>query len=1244
MRDWEDIAVIGMAGVFPEADDIETYCNNLRRKKDSIRSAPKSRLKLLGLDENEDYLECGYVEGIDLFDYEFFGFSKGEAVLMDPQKRMAMMLACQAFEHAGYSLDKIKGTRTAVILSAGNSGYQEYLSEENASVAQMGNNPGMIAGNIAYLLDLRAKAYMIDATCASSLLAVYQACGELIQDEADMALAGGVSLIVRPKAKREMDHGATGVVSKDMRSKAFDEEANGTGIGEGAGFVVLKKLRHAIKDKDGIYAVIKGGAVNHSGARSNSMAAPSPAGQKEVVETAWDRLLKSGQFPEMIEAHGTGTKIGDPIEIEGLTNVFGIKKAAPVYITAAKTNIGHLGMAAGAASFIKTVLSVYHHEMYPLVHFKKGNTLIDWNRTPITPLAEMRQFQEPVPRAGVTALGLSGTNVHILLEGWNKPEERNTDQKHIFTLSARKEPLLKEYAADMAAFLKENPAVKEEAIAQTLTLGRVHYPYRVSVVYRDKEELAEQLKKVVVKHVPAAPKLYVVCSGLRDGEHALWKKWNIVRKIGHEEGTAEEQYAYFYDRLKRFTDELGIQMDGIIGGQGGNIAARVWSAKENLQEISREFAKLEALPLDKPSVHQYLEQLDKPDIVYVVLEAEGELFDMVSRKVDPDRMVMASDEEEFLSALYLKGVNFHWEKYYKQLVSKVPLPATPFERISCWPQIKSKANHTVLHDREAAAEAITELSLEDSLKKIWSRCLGLKEIHPEEDFFELGGNSIVGIKLVQSINSLYGDVFEMDDLYSYSTIAEMAEHIVSERQKKGLQTADKYTLTPLTPRAYYELSDAQERMWLMNSIAEDKTEYNMPSTMIIKGSLDIEKFKTAFQRIADTHEAFRTTFHSINGKPVQKIHDHIDLNVAVLELSETEAATYKRTFIQEFDLEKAPLIRISIIKIHSKLYWVLMDMHHIISDGTSMGIISGDFWKVYMGGHLETNTVDYKDFAYWQRNYAKTEIKKKQDLYWKNEFEGFIQKDAMLPKDFSRPAKRDNDGELLQFRIEASQISGLRNLTKKCKVTLNTILLSFYYITLLKSSYTDEFVVGVPVTGRRNAQMEHIVGMFVNMLPIRMNVTGDKSYQAFLEELQGKLIGAYHNQDTQFNELVDILNIKRQANQNPIFDSVFVLQELQMPAETLEDTEFQYINEDKTAKFDMVFSGYHDKDDIVFSIRYWKKLFKQETIHRMIKLYLSILRDVLENDQKKISELGMDYCDTEKQQTDAVLSGFQFFF
>ncbi len=400
----KDIAIIGIACKFPDANNPEEFWMNLSQGQDSIRPFPKSRrfdtdsfLQKIGMSEDQiQYNEGGYLDEIDRFDAPFFKMSPTEARLMDPNQRLFLEMAWKALEDAGYGGKKGKSKRTGVYVGFSSDFSIEYkrlvseLEPANTSLSIPGNIKSIIASRIAYLLDFRGPSMMVDTACSSVLTAVHLASRALRQGECEMALAGGVKISILPM-KSEV---GIGIKSSDYRAKTFDDRSDGTGFGEGVGVVVLKPLHRALKDKDHIYAVIKGSAVNQDGS-SVGITAPNALAQADVVTRAWKDAGIDPETITYIEAHGTGTKLGDPIEIDGITKAFQdyTQKKQFCGISSVKTNIGHLDNAAGIAGLIKLILALQHKELPPTVHFERPNRRINFENSPVYLIDHLEKWE-----------------------------------------------------------------------------------------------------------------------------------------------------------------------------------------------------------------------------------------------------------------------------------------------------------------------------------------------------------------------------------------------------------------------------------------------------------------------------------------------------------------------------------------------------------------------------------------------------------------------------------------------------------------------------------------------------------------------------------------------------------------------------------------------------------------------------------------------------------------------------------
>lgn len=502
-----DIAVIGICIKFPKAKNYDEFWKSVSDGMDLITEFPEARkkdasayLEASGQDaEATRYFKGAYLDEIDKFDCAFFQITPKEASLMSPNQRLFLETAWNAVEDSGYGGKKLLGTRTGVYLgfeADAPHDYRSYVSKlepSSVSYAVPGNLTPIIASRISYLLDLRGPSMSIDTACSSALVAIYTACREIRNGVCEMAVAGSVKVNFLP-VKGQLDFG---VSSSDGRTRAFDDSSDGTGSGEGVAAIVLKSLSNAVKDGDNIYAVIKGASTNQDG-RSIGITAPNVLAQEDVIVNAWRDAGIDPETITYIEAHGTGTKLGDPIEIDGIQRAFGRYTDRKQFcaVGSVKTNMGHLDNAAGIAGFIKAVLALKHGEIPPSIHFSKPNKRIIFEQSPVYVSDRLVKWEtEGTPRrCGVSSFGFSGTNCHIVLE------EAGTENKafsagasemdtafgreriNILAISAKSEDALQELVKDYVNFFTVNRNVNLENVCHTANTGRGHYKYRLAVV------------------------------------------------------------------------------------------------------------------------------------------------------------------------------------------------------------------------------------------------------------------------------------------------------------------------------------------------------------------------------------------------------------------------------------------------------------------------------------------------------------------------------------------------------------------------------------------------------------------------------------------------------------------------------------------------------------------------------------------------------------------------------------------
>ena len=504
------VAIVGMAGRFPGARNVAEFWQNLKNGVESILPLSDAQLLAAGVSRDElarpEYVRSGAVlDDLDMFDAAFFGFSPKEASIMDPQHRIFLECAWEALENAGHA----PGTFADAIGVYAGSGMNSYLIHNLLTnpklvasaglflLRQTGNDKDVLATRVSYELDLHGPSVSVQTACSTSLVAVHLACQSLLHQECDMALAGGVTI--------EFPHGCGylyregEILSRDGHCRAFDAEASGTVFASGAGIVVLRRLEDALADHDTIHAVILGSAINNDGARKIGYLAPSVEGQCEVIAEALGVAGVAAADISYVETHGTGTRVGDPIEVKALTQAFraGTQGKGYCALGSVKTNLGHLDTAAGVAGLIKTVLALRHRQIPPSLHFQQPNPLIDFANSPFYVNTSLTEWTAELGRrrAGVTSLGIGGTNAHLVLE--EAPPVPNPSGAQppyqLLVLSARTASALEHASRNLSAHLLEHAELSLADAACTLQLGRKSFAHRRTVVAATTAEAAKLL-------------------------------------------------------------------------------------------------------------------------------------------------------------------------------------------------------------------------------------------------------------------------------------------------------------------------------------------------------------------------------------------------------------------------------------------------------------------------------------------------------------------------------------------------------------------------------------------------------------------------------------------------------------------------------------------------------------------------------------------------------------------------------
>lgn len=504
----EDIAIIGIGLKYSGVESIEEYWESIIKKQNKVTKCPQERKDIVqdyyknnesGSKQSNNYRDASYVDDLMTFDYDFFNISPHEAENMDPHQKIFLECSYHAIEDSGYVGLRNVGVFIGYPTEFSNVTYQNIAINTNTDIQKSfsGNLPALLPARISYFLDLTGPAILIDTSCSSSLTAIHYACLSLHNDEAEIALAGGVNIFVIPENNEVV--GSIGIMAPDGKSKTFDNECDGVAQGEGCGVVVLKKLSAAIRDQDHIYAAIASSAVNQDG-KSLGITAPNVESQKEVLIRCWNSAKIHPSDIELIEAHGTATKLGDITELKALNEAFRIytNKLQFCSIGSVKTNYGHTIGAAGIAGFIKIILSLKYKYKAPTINILYPNQKFDFVSSALVLSVEGKNWNKKSRLAGVSSFGISGTNCHILVRNVDTPyiKYKTKTKTTFFVISANSIFSLKKNIHELLQFIRKNKKILMNDFIYTLNKRRRFHKYSVVIFVDSFKEICSQLYNV----------------------------------------------------------------------------------------------------------------------------------------------------------------------------------------------------------------------------------------------------------------------------------------------------------------------------------------------------------------------------------------------------------------------------------------------------------------------------------------------------------------------------------------------------------------------------------------------------------------------------------------------------------------------------------------------------------------------------------------------------------------------------
>ncbi|PKL35309.1 MAG: hypothetical protein CVV44_21080 [Spirochaetae bacterium HGW-Spirochaetae-1] len=564
-----------------------------------------------------------------------------------------------------------------------------------------------------------------------------------------------------------------------------------------------------------------------------------------------------------------------------------------------------------------------------------------------------------------------------------------------------------------------------------------------------------------------------------------------------------------------------------------------------------------------------------------------------------------------------------------------------FEQGMYGEQITAEDAAKMLPDSGEAGREEELTDTEERLMRIWREVVDRQDIRKTDNFFDMGGNSLKATRIGSRVKEEFGIDVPLRVAFENQTVQSLSAAIdaLLGKVKPGEEKSSLPKLVPVEKKEYYEVSHAQKRLWYLDKIIPDSPFYNIPGAVLVENvELDVAVIARAMQAVADRHETLRTVFHEVNGEPVQVISESIAIEVPVIDLQGKEnqdgliAEILEKEKFRPFNLAAGPLFRVKVVRCSPQKHALIIVMHHIISDGWSMGLLVqeavGNYFAMAAGGAVPQGklAIQYRDYAAWQNRVLAGDAYDAQKEYWLKDLTGELPV-LELPYDRQRPVVQSQRGKTFRTVMDKNLSRQIRESARSLDVTPFILTQAIFKILLHKLSRQDDIIIGTPIAGRNRSEIEPLIGFFVNVLPMRTVMTGDPVFKALVESVKQTALGAYANQDYPFDKLVEVLNPARNMSRSPIFDVVF---------EFIEESEYLFNNmnrneillrditgDDPNAKFDIFLTFIEGKEGINVKFEYNADLFNDETIERFMKYYVNIASSVLENPDLYISQISM---------------------
>jgi amino acid adenylation domain-containing protein len=1296
----DKIAIIGVAARFPGAKNIEIFKNNLIEGKKAFNKKPLIR-EFFGNNSKNFYLD-----NIDKFDYEFFEILRTEAEFMSPSQRLLLEVINETLDNAAYSRKSLDGSKVAIFCAAGRDGYDKFFKKDENRMNVVGGSDSFMLSRISKFYNWKGINTMVDTTCSSSLVCLNLAKNELLLGNADYAIVCGVNILPFYEDGSEND---IGIWSKNGVSMPFSSKNDGMTRGEVVSAVMLKKYQKAIEDKDFIHAILRAISVNNNASNTQSLSEPDSKSQSEVIIDCWKKANINPQDIDFIEAHGSGTILGDSLEVEGINKAFDFfnknknqKLNCP--ISSVKSNIGHGLSASGLSGLVKAILCLKNRIIFPNTYYRKLDSLFNFKNSYVYVNKKKIILEEKKDKktlVGVTSLGISGVNAHALLEegcagGGKKRKVLNHKTKnsdYFFAISGQSENILKKNLVNLLNWLINNKHENIANVSYSLCAGRTHQDYRFSCVCNSTDNLVEEIRRYLAVYKNKKKKKRII--------FVFKNKINVYSNIDKILAKFNEK-EFIKIKRQKLNKKLILQLCfyRMLLSKGVNIYFSF--DKDILKNCQSKILK-NILTKDL-----YLESF-KNSLTIVFTNKEMERFDygFNCNQINFIEKNIFKISELF----YVNGGEINWNIFFnKNKVAKTELPAYEFKKLRCWHSsvkennLKNKKDEKIINikeNREKLLKSIwaDKLSMEyskikendnffklggDSLlatavlkdlnnqlkvkldfedifdfptiyklfkyidnkffnqkdniintvKEIWKEVLNLKKCYDNDNFFSLGGHSLIASLIIKKIKYIFLVDLDFVDIFNNPTPKELSLFIFNKKKKENKKSEKKKKIK----RGYsieekkIKLSSLQERLYFLEKIEENSSPYNAFDILELPSNINFKILEKAINFLIKRHELLRASIVEDKFKPLQIIRKDFKYSLKIVDVERIKKNRFiKKNISDKIDFSDK-LFNFQIIREKRengiRKIFLLLVFHYIILDDKSLDIFNTELFIVYysfINKKKPALPILYKRYLDFidNENLGNEEEQKK---YWKEKMKGDI---PFLNLSNNKKRKKISTGRVKTISLEKKYFKEIKKVCEQEGVTIYVFMATIFSLFLSKISGQKDVLFSTPISLRDELDYQNVFGFFINTVVLRFKIKNDISFSELLSEAKEEILDSLKNKHYSIDKLIEELKPDRSVNR-PYFLNIMYQNDPLKKEEVFKSVK-NVLFYKKNIQFDIKLrTREKENNTMLFFIEYSEELFSSKQIDIFFDILKFILKQVLNNKKIKIKEIDI-LSDKEKE-------------